>query len=92
MLAELAGRRTLKGLIFPVPEPLWRKGVGRHVQCGICGGADPSGDGHLGERDRGRDAAWEDPRHGPDRQDARGGRNDPPKIYGTEAIPGNQGS
>src|SRR5512132_3343087 len=35
------------------PEPLWRKGAGRHAQCDISGGADPSGNGYLEEHDRG---------------------------------------
>jgi transposase len=35
------------------PEPLWRKGAGRHVQCDTSGGADPSGNGYLEEHDRG---------------------------------------
>jgi hypothetical protein len=47
LLADVAGRLKLEGASYPVPVPLRRKGADRVVQCGTCGGADPSGDGYL---------------------------------------------
>src|SRR5258706_3074760 len=35
------------------PEPLWRKGAGRHAWCDISGGADPSWNGYVEEQDPG---------------------------------------
>src|SRR6266404_5801623 len=52
LLADVVGRRMLGGATTS-PEPQWRKGAGRHVQCDITGRGDPSGNGHLEEHDRG---------------------------------------
>src|SRR5258708_33194733 len=40
LLADVVGHRKLEGATTRQPQPQWRKGAGRHVQCDTSGAAD----------------------------------------------------